>query len=124
MDTPCQANAANKPQIRTRSRRIYSSSSSSASNVVIAIPIRNQSVLRRIFSYYSRAHTIQIPLAALSDATASLLLVLLKNANLLEGLHDLAVDGAGGVDVVRGPRAAVLRGAVNLAQTTDADGLA
>ena len=68
--------------------------------------------------------TVQITLAALGDAAASLLLVLLEHADLLEGLHDLAVDGAAGVDVVRGPRAAVLGRAVHLAQAADADRLA
>ena len=46
--------------------------------------------------------TVQITLAGLSDAAATLVLVLLENTNLLEGLHDLALDGAGGIDVVRG----------------------
>lgn len=68
--------------------------------------------------------TVQITLAGLGDAAAALLVVLLQDANLLEGLHDLAVDGAGGVDVLGGAGAAVLGGAVDLAEAADADGLA
>lgn len=68
--------------------------------------------------------TVQITLAGLGDAAATLLLVVLQDADLLEGLHDLAVDGAGGVDVLGGARAAVLGGAVDLAEAADADGLA
>ena len=68
--------------------------------------------------------TVQITLASLGDAAAALLLVLLQDANLLERLHDLAVDGAGGVDVLGGPAAAVLGGAVDLAEAADTDGLA
>lgn len=69
-------------------------------------------------------NTIQVTLAGLGDAAAALLLVLLKDANLLEGLHYLAVDGARGVDVARGAGAAVLGSAVDLAETADTDGLA
>jgi hypothetical protein len=84
--------------------------------------------------------TVQITLAGLGNAAATLVLVLLEHADLLEGLHDLAVDGAGGVGVVRGARAAVLGGAavvsiqfvlmrnrvipVDLPQAADTDGLA
>ena len=68
--------------------------------------------------------TVQITLAGLGDAAATLLLVLLNDANLLEGLEDLAVDGAGGVDVVGGTVAAVLGGTVDAAETADTDGLA
>lgn len=68
--------------------------------------------------------TVQITLAGLGDATASLVLVLLEDANLLQGLHDLAVDGAGGVDVLGGARATVLGGTVDLAETADTNGLA
>lgn len=67
---------------------------------------------------------VQIPLAGLGDASAALLLVLLEDANLLEGLHDLAVDRARGVDVLGGARAAVDGGAVHLAEAADADRLA
>lgn len=69
-------------------------------------------------------NTVQITLAGLGDAAATLLLVVLDDADLLEGLEDLAVNGAGGVDVVRGGVAAVLGGAVDLAETADTDGLA
>ena len=68
--------------------------------------------------------TVQITLAGLGDAAATLLLILLEDANLLEGLHDLAVDGAGGVDVLAGARAAVLGGAVDLAEAANTDSLA
>lgn len=70
------------------------------------------------------SNTVQITLAGLGDAAATLLLILLKDANLLEGLDDLAVDGARGVDVVGGTRATVLGGTVDLAKTADTDGLA
>jgi hypothetical protein len=69
-------------------------------------------------------NTVQITLAGLCDAAATLVLVDLYDADLLEGLEDLAVDGAGGIDVVRGARAAVLGGTVDLAETADTDGLA
>lgn len=68
--------------------------------------------------------TVQITLAGLGDAAATLLLVLLNDADLLKGLEDLAVDGAGGVVVVRGAVAAVLGGTVDLAKTADTDSLA
>ena len=68
--------------------------------------------------------TVQITLAGLGDAASTLVLILLENTNLLEGLHDLAVDGAGGVDVLAGARAAVLGGAVDLAEAANTDGLA
>lgn len=69
-------------------------------------------------------NTVQITLAALGDPSATLLLVNLNNANLLEGLEDAAVDLAGGVDVVGGAGTAVLGGSVDLAETTDTDSLA
>jgi hypothetical protein len=69
-------------------------------------------------------NSVQITLAGLGDASATLLLVLLENTNLLEGLHDLAVDGAGGVDVLGGARATVDGSAVDLAEAADTDGLA
>jgi hypothetical protein len=68
--------------------------------------------------------TVQITLAGLRDAAATLLLVVLNDANLLEGLEDLAVNRAGGVDVVRGTVATVLGGTVDAAETADTDGLA
>lgn len=67
--------------------------------------------------------TVQITLAGLGDAAATLLVILLKDANLLEGLHGLAVDGARGVNVLGGARAAVLGGTVDLAEAADTDGL-
>lgn len=68
--------------------------------------------------------TVKITLAGLGDAAAALLLVVLNDANLLEGLEDLAVDGAGGVEVVRRTDTTVLGRAVELAETADTDGLA
>lgn len=59
----------------------------------------------------------------MGDAAATLILIVLKDTDLLEGLEDAAVDGAGGIDVVVGARAAVLGRAVDLAQTADTDGL-
>lgn len=68
--------------------------------------------------------TVQITLAGLGDAAATLLLVLLEDTDLLKSLADLAVDGAGGVNVVGGANTAVLGGAVDLAEAADTDGLA
>jgi hypothetical protein len=48
----------------------------------------------------------------------------LEDTNLLEGLEDLAVDGARGVDVPGGSVAAVLGGAVDLAEAADTNRLA
>jgi hypothetical protein len=69
-------------------------------------------------------NTVQVTLAGLCDAAATLVLVLLKDTNLLESLHDLAVDGAGGVNVVGRARAAVLGGSVDLAEAAYTDSLA
>lgn len=49
---------------------------------------------------------------------------MLEDTDLLEGLDDLTVDGAGGIDVVGGAGAAVLGGTVDLAETANTDGLA
>ena len=57
--------------------------------------------------------TVQITLASLGDAAATLVLVMLDDADLLESLENLAVNGAGGIDVVGGARAAVLGGTAN-----------
>ena len=69
-------------------------------------------------------NTVQVTLAGLCDAAATLVLVLLKDTDLLESLHDLAVDGAGGVNVVGGAGTAVLGGSVDLAETAYTDSLA
>ena len=71
-----------------------------------------------------RELTIQITLAGLGDASATLILVVLNNANLLEGLENLSVDRAGGVDVVRWAGATVAGGTVDLAKASDTDSLA
>lgn len=82
----------------------------------------------RAKSRYKLVHgvvrTVQITLAGLGDAAATLLLVNLQDADLGERLHDLAVNRAGGIDVLGGARAAVLGGTVDLAETADTDGLA
>ena len=72
----------------------------------------------------AQRNTIQISLADLRDASPAFLLVLLEHTDLLQRLHDLAVDRARGIDVVRRPRAAVLGAAVDFAHAADADGLA
>lgn len=69
-------------------------------------------------------NTVQITLAGLGDAASTLVLVVLNDTDLLKGLEDLAVNGAGGIDVVGGARATVLGGAVNLPQAANTDGLA
>jgi hypothetical protein len=56
--------------------------------------------------------TVQVTLTGLCDAAATLVLVLLEHTDLLESLHDFAVDGAGGIDVVGGARTAILGGTV------------
>jgi hypothetical protein len=68
--------------------------------------------------------TVQITLAGLGDAAATLVLIDLKDTDLLKRLADLAVDGAGGVNVTAGAGTAVLGGTVDLAKTADTDSLA
>ena len=70
-----------------------------------------------------KKRTVKIPLPSLADAPAPLL-VDLDDADLLERLDDVPVDGSGGVRVVAGAGAAVLLTAVDLPQAADADGLA
>lgn len=67
--------------------------------------------------------TVKITLTLLGDAAAALLLVLLKDLDLLEGLHDLAVNAAAGGGVLGGAGAAVLGAAMDLAEAADTDGL-
>jgi len=67
--------------------------------------------------------TVKITLALLGDAAATLVVIDLEDLDLLEGLHDLAVNAARGGDVVRGTAAAVLGAAVDLAETANTDGL-
>lgn len=52
----------------------------------------------------------------LGDTATTFLLILLNNADLLEGLEDLAVNGARGVHVVARSDTPVLGGTVPLAQ--------
>jgi len=68
--------------------------------------------------------TVQITLSGLGNSATSLILVTLKDTDLLKRLHDLAVDRAGGIDVVGWAGATVAGGAVDLAKTADTDGLA
>jgi hypothetical protein len=72
----------------------------------------------------SLGDTVQITLARLGDTTATLLLVVLENTDLLQGLNDLSVDRSGSIDVVGGTGATVLDTTVDLAQTADTDSLA
>ena len=69
------------------------------------------------------ARTVQITLAGLCNAAATLLLVLLEDVDLLESLHDLPVDAAAAVNVVRRAGATVLGDTVNLPQTANTDSL-
>lgn len=68
--------------------------------------------------------TVQITLSGLGDAATSLVLIALKNTNLLEGLHDLAVNRSGSGDVVGWAGTTVAGGSVDLAKTSDTDGFA
>lgn len=68
-------------------------------------------------------HTVQITLAGLCDAAATLLLILLEHVDLLQSLHDLAVDAAAAGNVVRRSGTTVLGDTVNLPQTTNTNGL-
>lgn len=69
-------------------------------------------------------HTVKITLTLLGDAAATLLLILLKDLDLLERLHDLTINAAAGIDVLGRTGAAVLGAAVDLAETADTNGLA
>jgi hypothetical protein len=68
-------------------------------------------------------NTVQITLSALCDAAASLILILLQDANLLESLHDLAVYASGSIDVVGWAGATVAGRAVGFAHATNTDSL-
>lgn len=81
-------------------------------------------ILLLLLVHSGLSNAVQVTLAALRDPSATLLLIDLDDTNLLECLEHLAVDLARGVDVVRWPGAAVLGGAVHLAEATDTDGLA
>jgi len=65
-------------------------------------PFETQRLLVVLLLSLDRRHgdAVQVTLASLCDPAASLLLVLLEDSDLLKCLHDLAVDGAGSVDVV------------------------
>ena len=68
--------------------------------------------------------TIQISLSSLCDSTTSLVLILLQDTDLLEGLEDLSVNRSGSIDVVRWAGSTVTGRSVDLAKTTDTDGFA
>lgn len=68
--------------------------------------------------------TVQITLALLGDTAATLLLIVLEDTDLLEGLENLAVNGARGVDVVGGTAATVLGSAVDATKTANTNSLA
>jgi hypothetical protein len=78
----------------------------------------------------SHRNSVQISGTRLGDSSTALasgiliLINLLDNAELLERLDNLAVNGAGGIDVVVGPRATVLGASVDLAETANTDGFA
>ena len=72
----------------------------------------------------SKVRLTQIPLTRLCDSASSLLLILLQHTDLLEGLHDLAVDTSTSIDVVRWTTASVASWAVNLSESSYTDGLA
>lgn len=90
------------------------------------LPIGRKSLLVVLLLSLEGGHgdTVQVTLAGLGDTATALVLVLLEHVDLLEGLHDLAVDGAGGVDVVARAHTPVLDAAVDLPQTADTDRLA
>ena len=58
------------------------------------------------------------------DCTNVPVLVSLQDVNLLQGLEDLASNGAGGLDVVGGAGTAVSRTTVELLESTDTDAAA
>ena len=58
--------------------------------------------------------TVQISLSRLRDAATSLILILLQNTNLLEGLHHLTVNASTGIDVVGWAGSTVAGGTVDL----------
>lgn len=68
--------------------------------------------------------TVKITLALLGNAATTLVLILLNNLDLLEGLEDLAVNRTGGIDVMGWAVATVLGTAVDAAKAADTDGLA
>ena len=70
------------------------------------------------------SNTVQISLARLCDSATSLVLILLKDTDLLECLEDLSVNGSGSVNVVGWARTTVAGGTVDFTKTTDTDGFA
>ena len=77
-----------------------------------------------VYVIHVRRLTVQITLSALCDATASLILILLQNTDLLKRLHDLAVYASAGIDMVGWTGTTVAGGAMDFAKTTDTDGFA
>ena len=98
--------------------------------IVRCIGASNLLVILIILLHSGHSNSVQISGTRLGDSSATLasgvviLIDLLNNTELLKSLNDLAVDGAGGIDVVVWSRASVLGAAVDLAETADTDGLA
>lgn len=69
-------------------------------------------------------NTVQVTLAGLGDPASTLLLVLLKDTDLLKSLEDLALDVPGGIDVVRWAGSSVPGATVSLDETANTDSLA
>ena len=65
--------------------------------------------------------TVHVDGIALKSCTA---LAISLNGSAVTTIEGLAVDGAGGIDVVSGTGATVLGGTVNLAEAANTDGLA
>ena len=71
----------------------------------------------------SSGDTVEVTLAVLRDAAATVL-SLLEHTDLLEALADLALNGAGSVAVVRRAVTAALAATVEAGERTDTDVLA
>ena len=67
--------------------------------------------------------SVQISLPRLRDSPASLVFVLLQDTDLLQRLHDLAIHGPAGIDVMGGTGASILLRAVEFPKTADTDSL-
>ena len=70
--------------------------------------------------HYGCRDAVQIPLPVLGDPAATVV-ALLQNADLLERLADLALDGRGRGRVVRGAVSPVVGSAVQFCERADAD---
>lgn len=70
---------------------------------------------------HAHRDTIQITLSSLCDTTATFVLILLQDTDLLESLHGLAVNRSRCVNVVHWLGTTVLGAAVHLPQAADTD---